>query len=221
MTNSNNKNIPPYLKKNTSSTLLSLSTAIALPLLASPLVSLSNILLQPVQASPNLDLLCMGSFNGMQLTNTTLVMQGFWQQDSQFPCGAGAPFTVTTTCEFSYNDKISMDMGSSNLFSTQGQVDCSIDSPTWIDSIMVDNVGPFNMSYVDGPVYLTISARSTDNSGGFSGFLDLKQPSHSSSTSSTPMTGTTTTQDSDGDGIPDSSDRCASNSNQRCYKESK
>jgi len=35
------------------------------------------------------------------------------------------------------------------------------------------------------------------------------------------MTGTTTKQDSEGDGIPDSSDRCASNSNQRCYEESK
>ena len=30
----------------------------------------------------------------------------------------------------------------------------------------------------------------------------------------------TTSQDSDGDGIPDSSDRCTHNSNQRCYKES-
>lgn len=36
---------------------------------------------------------------------------------------------------------------------------------------------------------------------------------------STTMTGTA--RDSDGDGIPDSSDRYTSNSNQRCYKESK
>jgi hypothetical protein len=34
------------------------------------------------------------------------------------------------------------------------------------------------------------------------------------------MTGTTTTtQDSDGDGIPDSSDKCIHNSNPRCFKE--
>src|SRR5687768_4657846 len=39
----------PYMRKGTSSTLIALSTAIALSLLASPL-SLSNLLLQPVQA---------------------------------------------------------------------------------------------------------------------------------------------------------------------------
>jgi hypothetical protein len=33
------------------------------------------------------------------------------------------------------------------------------------------------------------------------------------------MTAGTTTQDSDGDGIPDSSDKCANNSNARCYRE--
>ena len=33
------------------------------------------------------------------------------------------------------------------------------------------------------------------------------------------MTGSTESRDSDGDGIPDSNDRCASNSNQRCFKE--
>ena len=40
-------------------------------------------------------------------------------------------------------------------------------------------------------------------------------------TTSSSMTGTTTTtqNDSDGDGIPDSSDRCTHNSNPRCFKE--
>jgi hypothetical protein len=40
-------------------------------------------------------------------------------------------------------------------------------------------------------------------------------------TSTSPVTGTTTTldRDSDGDGIPDSSDRCTHNSNPRCFKE--
>ena len=34
------------------------------------------------------------------------------------------------------------------------------------------------------------------------------------------MSGTTTqSRDSDGDGIPDSSDRCTHNSNPRCFKE--
>jgi hypothetical protein len=38
--------------------------------------------------------------------------------------------------------------------------------------------------------------------------------------SSSSMTGTNTTaQNSDGDGIPDSSDRCTHNSNLRCFKE--
>ena len=44
---------------------------------------------------------------------------------------------------------------------------------------------------------------------------------HATQPSSSSMTGTTSTQDSDGDGIPDSNDRCTHNSNQRCYKESK
>jgi hypothetical protein len=44
------------------------------------------------------------------------------------------------------------------------------------------------------------------------------QPS-SPSPSSSSMTGTTQDGDSDGDGIPDPSDKCADNSNPRCYKE--
>jgi hypothetical protein len=51
----------------------------------------------------------------------------------------------------------------------------------------------------------------------FQGAVDCSQGGGDTTTqSSSSMTGTTT-QDGDGDGIPDSSDRCANNSNSRCY----
>ena len=62
---------------------------------------------------------------------------------------------------------------------------------------------------------------STDggNIGSVFGMVNCEFPSDTAAQPSPTMTGTTNTQDSDRDGIPDSSDRCTHNSNPRCFKE--
>jgi hypothetical protein len=65
----------------------------------------------------------------------------------------------------------------------------------------------------------TFSTSTGISFGNFAGAVECSKGGGNSASSSSSMTGTA--QDSDGDGIPDSSDRCASNSNQRCYKDSK
>jgi hypothetical protein len=63
--------------------------------------------------------------------------------------------------------------------------------------------------------------------GGVNGEVDCGIPRDTTAQppSSSPMTATTAqdsnrdSRDGDGDGIPDSSDRCTHNSNSRCYKE--
>ena len=52
----------------------------------------------------------------------------------------------------------------------------------------------------------------------FGGEVECSTGGGGNTASSSSMTGTSA-QDSDGDGIPDSSDRCAHNSNHRCFKE--
>ena len=64
-----------------------------------------------------------------------------------------------------------------------------------------------------------ISIMFTENGADFGTFHGAVECSQGGDTQS--MTGSSQDRDSDGDGIPDSSDRCVSNSNQRCYKESK
>src|SRR5262245_41479875 len=71
--------------------------------------------------------------------------------------------------------------------------------------------------------FTVLIQNSVDESATFVGPVKCDPPvledSTAQSSSSSPTTATITSQDSDGDGIPDYSDRCASNSNQRCYKE--
>jgi hypothetical protein len=57
--------------------------------------------------------------------------------------------------------------------------------------------------------------------GGVNGAVDcgVSGDTTAQPSSSSPVTGTATQQDSDSDGIPDSSDRCTHNSNPRCFKE--
>ena len=76
----------------------------------------------------------------------------------------------------------------------------------------------------DNPI--SISATGSSNGVVFSGAVECSSSSSSSSsqggnstTQSSSSPGTTTTQDSDGDGITDSTDKCTHNSNPRCFKE--
>ena len=75
----------------------------------------------------------------------------------------------------------------------------------------------------DNPI--SISATGSSNGVVFSGAVECSPSQGGGDTAAQPTsspssaTGTTTAQDSDGDGIPDSSDKCANNSNHRCFKE--
>ncbi|HEY1247907.1 MAG TPA: hypothetical protein VGE97_02860 [Nitrososphaera sp.] len=89
---------------------------------------------------------------------------------------------------------------------TIGKLDYSVSSDC---SILENNLIGLRQGYI---------------SEGFSSPVECSSSQGAGNTSSSSMSGTATTaqdRDSDGDGIPDSGDRCASNSNQRCYKESK
>ena len=55
----------------------------------------------------------------------------------------------------------------------------------------------------------------------FEGPVECSSSSQGGGDTAYSMTGSSQERDSDGDGIPDSSDRRTSNSNQGCYKESK
>jgi hypothetical protein len=62
-----------------------------------------------------------------------------------------------------------------------------------------------------------------DKTFGFEGAVECSSQGEGNTTtaqqSSSSGTTTSTTQDSDRDGIPDSSDKCTHNSNPRCFKE--
>ena len=76
--------------------------------------------------------------------------------------------------------------------------------PTSFASIYALGAGGGTINFED-PVECSSSSSSSQGGG--------------NTTSSSMTTGTTTQQDRDGDGIPDSSDRCTHNSNPRCFKE--
>jgi hypothetical protein len=194
------------MRKNTLSTLLVLSAAIALVLSVSPLV-ISNILLQPVQAQTtmtfktptpaqdSLDDSLTFDANGTtsaadpqsaEITNGTIQLQ----TDQTY---TGGIYSGSFTKNARGEDVITFKAKINNLdYSVYSNCSTSDGNPIHLSgpSVSSDYFGPVECSPIGG-----------------------------GSTASSSMTGTK--QDSDGDGIPDSSDRCANNSNTRCYKESK
>jgi hypothetical protein len=201
----------PYIRKE-KSTLFS-SSAIAMLLLAGPLV-ISNFLFQPVQAqtamtfktlkpaiSSDGNLLLTFDAQGttssstpsqVDITNGTIQ----WQENPNGPTATGE----IKSGEFSNNTrggKITFTTSIEN-FTYNVYSDCRTSENSIID-VTKETFSGGDVQYFMGPVECTSSQGDTKSSS---------------------MSGTTTTtHDSDGDGIPDSSDRCTHNSNQRCYKE--
>jgi hypothetical protein len=212
-------NTKPYFRKETS-TLLVLSAAIAL-LAISPLV-LSHLLLQPVQATslpPSVQTpnpVALGDNCNVANAQITFNAQGM---DGPSPKGT---FQITD----SSSGKI---LWSGDFYSaTPG------DDPSNEEVDLVYNVD--NNSFVCGAgsqlwVYTYCNQAppspniilETDGGamGGVNGAVDcgVSGDTTAQPSSSSPVTGTATQQDSDSDGIPDSSDRCTHNSNPRCFKE--
>jgi hypothetical protein len=224
-----------YLRKETSSTLLTISAAIALLLLASPLI-LSNFLLQPVQAQTTLSFKTPIPANGTGYAlggALTFDAQGdtFRSSDQLETTGtytitdistginsSGSIIGVHGCClsNPSNGDKITLDalQGSSSIF-----IDTSC-STSANNNISLQNVESGAILDFSGPV--ECSSSSSSQGGGGNTSTTTAQPSSS-------LTGTTTTTqdrdsnsrdgDGDGDGIPDSSDKCPHNSHHRCFKE--
>ena len=238
-----NSNILPYLKKNTS-TLLMLSTAIALLVISSSVLPLSNppLLLQPVQAQSNVDAsigtAAPSSGNDNCLATSTAITfdaNGTASSSGDLKITSGT-FNVTSSGEqTSYSGNInngtfeSNDEGGAEL-TFKGTVEHISTSTLNCKMIQGYTYQIFtSCSLVNTPVYIYTSYFDQSNNqfqvGQFQGVVECSplpgegstQPSSSEST-----TGTTTQSrdsDEDRDGIPDSSDRCTHNSNPRCFKE--
>jgi hypothetical protein len=209
----------PYVRKDTSTLLVLSAAAIALLLLASTVLPLSNLLLQPVQAQTSM------TFRTTQPAITT-------------DPNTGLKFTLTFAAQGT--------MSSSNPQSgsiTEGTFQISSEQDGKIATSGHISQGQFSNSssgasismvstVVKGPdtyhyTIITDCSKSNDNKiiveieGGprpeYSGPVECSSSQGGGNTASS-MTGTPT-QDGDGDGIPESSDRCTHNSNPRCFKE--
>jgi hypothetical protein len=220
-----NNNILPYLKTNTSSTLLVLSATIGLVLLASPLV-ISNFLLQPVQAQTAMSFKTPTPASGIMSKDNveatlTFDVHGTRLVNSEKLETNGA-YKITSNRDGTilFSGPIAQVAGCClTNYSSSGKPIRLIDNPTNNQILISTSCSTSATNRID-----VTNLVSENDDGHFHGPVECSPEGGNTTTSqqSSSTTGTTTTaQDSDGDGIPDSSDRCASNSNQRCYKESK
>jgi hypothetical protein len=213
-----------YFRKDTS-TLLALS-AIAL-LLASPLV-LSNLPLQPVQAQTTLSFRTPTPAMGYDRPTGQEVALTF---DAHGTTSSSDPQRADIT-----NGTIQLQADPNNNGKIYpGKINFGfIDNRTGVGFIRFDAT----VNNTDHSVQsecstsenndITVESEDGQSAWDFLGPIECSSSqggggdttTQSSSSSSSPMTGTTTqSRDGDGDGIPDSSDRCANNSNPTCFKE--
>ncbi len=228
----------PYLGKEISSTLLTVSAAaIALLLLASPLV-LFNFLLQPVHAtsigsssssSGDISFRTPTPAKGNMFGNPYDATLTFDAQGTNLV----TPQRLDTKGTYLITSKEEGTLYNGSIVYVQG---CCLTNNSMGESIHLFSDIPTNY----GIAILTSCSTSATNHvdvyngenyiGAFQGAVECSpqggnSTTQSSSTSSS--TGTTTTNqdrdsrdgDGDRDGIPDSSDRCIHNSNTKCFKE--
>jgi len=211
----------PYMRKK-KSTILTLS-AIAL-LLSSPLMFFN--VLQPVQAQTTLSFrTTQTGANGTLCTNdkATLTFEATGTPSSSNPQRAGI-----TSGTFQVTNSSGVILYSGNIHSgsfinnTSGgslglayEINSSIKGACGsggeiLTFATVCSTANFN----DISIHGSTSDNPGYDFGDFSGAVECSRGGNTTSS----MTGNA--QDSDGDGILDSSDRCTHNSNHRCYKES-
>jgi hypothetical protein len=227
-------NTKPYLRKETS-TLLTISAAILMLLLASPLVlPLPNpLLLQPVQAQTELTFQTPKPANGTDASGYSISIT-FYVHGTPSPSNPSRVDITNGTFHFevrgiTYTGDIrnvvfdNSTSGANISFETNvgpGAFIVTSDCST-SERNEIQLTGGYKLY---GPVECTTSS---SQAGG--GNATTAQPPSSSSPSS--LTGSpqgadrggssnnSNSTDSDRDGIPDSSDRCTHNSNSRCFKE--
>ena len=208
----------PHLIRNKIPTLLVLSAAaLALVLLSSPLLPLSNFLLQPVQAQSNLSFRTPIPANGSYSTDNTASIT-FDAQGETFisseRLGASGTYQITDSSSGQV-------LSSGSISRVEG---CCVSNPSNGDKITVV-AGPGGTTLISTSCstsasnHISLLPPEGGDTGDFSGPVECSNQAGGGNTTSS-MTGTTPTQqDSDRDGIPDSSDNCTHNSNPRCFKE--
>jgi hypothetical protein len=214
------------MRKDTSSTLLTISAATAaialVLLLASPLLPLSNpLILQPVQAqTTTMTFQTPVPANGTDQSNDPISVTFYAQ---------GTPSTNPSQVDIT-NGKFQYEVSGAPYPGQITSVSITNNTRGEVISFMTSiGAGAFTVTSLcstsDNNI-ITLSAMNNPT------LYDLKGPVECTSSSqggvdttaqpsTTSLTGTTTTtqNDSDGDGIPDSSDRCTHNSNPKCFKE--
>ena len=204
----------PYLRKNTS-TLLVLSAAFAL-MLSSLILPLYNLLLQPAQATFIVPT-SLQTRNPVDLgkscsdANATLTFEAKGNGETL----TNGTFQIT-------NSSSGQTLWSGDFYSVNGEegvisLDYIVDGNSHVCGSGSGHVLEIQTGCGYGLIELSTDA---GNIGDFTGVVNCEFPSDTTAQpSSSSVTGATTTQDSDGDGIPDSSDNCTHNSNPRCFKE--
>jgi hypothetical protein len=223
MIHSNNE---PYVRKKISPTLLALSAAVALLLLgASPLLH-SNLLLQPVQAQTNLSFRTPTPANATSSTTGSELSFTFDAQgvpssiDPQSVDITSGTMEITEDGQRAYSGNIQGGAFNNNTsggsISANGPIDQSGDTFFMATSCSTSD---------NNDIGVTIQIRGGGGTIHFNGPVECSSSSSSQGGGNTTAQQSTTSmaagnsQDGDGDGIPDSTDRCTHNSNPRCFKE--
>jgi hypothetical protein len=230
-----NSNILLYLKKNTSSTLLVLSTAIALLVISSSVLPLSNpLLLQPVQASSiGSSSSSPGDISFRTPTPATGNMFGSPDNDVKLTFNAQgtnlvSPQRLDTKGTYLITSKEEGTLYNGSVVYVQG---CCL-----TNNSMGEFIHLFANIPVNSGISITTSCSTSDSNhvdvfnggnyiGAFQGPVECSPQGGGSTTQqSSSTTGTTTQQDDgdgdkDDDGVLDANDNCPNLPNTRCYKE--
>jgi hypothetical protein len=207
-------------------------SALALLLLASLLLPLSNFLVQPVQAtsSPPTSVQTDSPVDISKYCNIGTAALAFEAQGT--PSSSDPTSTTLTNGTFQITNSSSS--SGQTLLSGHFFRGSITDDPSagWDVEIWyrVDGTGSIcgvlteldiATSCPGGPITPIDLSSTGRNLETISGTVDCDTGGDTTTAQpSSPMSGTTTqSRDSDGDGIPDSSDNCTHNSNPRCFKE--
>jgi hypothetical protein len=234
----NNNNNTPYVRKKISSTLVTLSAAIAL-LLGSLLLPLSNFI-QPVQAQNSMTFKATpdrGNYHCANVQATlTFDAQGTASSDFQSANITSGLFQIiySATGDTAYSGRINSGTytndNSGGTLDMYGVVD---DADGLFPSCASQGSNLKIHTPCSGSNDSGVGVFNEDNGGSILGiFYSPVECSQGGGNTASSMTGTTTQDrdrgssgdsdgdgDGDSDGIPDSSDNCPHNSHHRCFKE--
>ena len=234
----------PYMRKDRSSTLLVLSAAILMVLSTTPLL-LFNV--QPAQASSNtnsmifrtrqpangtlctgepaaLTLYAHGPISG-QTNNVTVQIDDGQFQITNSSSGDSNSGTILYSTSLLSGQYIEYNNSQSGTVDVTGQVTGQVDLAPNSNSTCATDGQTLEMSgtwvcFSEKQQNFSIYNEDTKRDfGKFQGQMDCITVINNDARSSSSLTGSSQDRDGDGDGIPDSTDKCTHNSNPRCFKE--